>query len=192
MAPDLILVDGTHIKANANPQKQVKAAIPVAAKAYEKQLREEINGDREQHGKNPFDDDLPGGATPVREITQSMIDPESGLLHKGEHKNSFAYSAQAVCDKHNYVLGVEVTPGNLHDSMAFNTLYGKVTKRFPEIAVIAANAAYKTPWICKQILDNGQTPSMPYKRPMTKKGNPSVSALLEAYIPASILFPLCS
>lgn len=37
--------------------------------------------------------------------------------------------------------------------------------------MVAADAAYKTPWICKRILDDGRNPSMPYKRPMTKKGN---------------------
>ena len=100
-----------------------------------------------------------------------MSDPESGLFHKGEHKKCFAYSAQTVCDRHNYVLGVEVNPGNVHDSTAFNALYEKVTERFPEIEVVTADAAYKTPWICKRILDDGRKPSMPYKRPMTRKGN---------------------
>lgn len=106
LAPDVVFVDGTHIKANANLKKQIKAAIPAAAKAYEKQLREEVNADREQHGKKPFDDDPPDGGTPVKEVTQSLSDPESGLFHKGEHKKCFAYSAQTVCDRHNYVLGV--------------------------------------------------------------------------------------
>ena len=170
LAPDVVFVDGTHIKANANLKKQIKAAIPAAAKAYEKQLREEVNADREQHGKKPFDDDPPDGGTPVKEVTQSLSDPESGLFHKGEHKKCFAYSAQTVCDRHNYVLGVEVNPGNIHDSTAFNALYEKVTERFPEIEVVTADAAYKTPWICKRILDDGRKPSMPYKRPMTRKG----------------------
>ena len=45
-----------------------------------------------------------------------------------------------------------------------------LVKRFPGIKVIAADAGYKTPWIVKQIIDDGRIPSMPYKRPMTKKG----------------------
>ena len=37
--------------------------------------------------------------------------------------------------------------------------------------MITADAGYKTPWICKQIFDSGRIASLPYKRPMTKKGN---------------------
>lgn len=33
------------------------------------------------------------------------------------------------------------------------------------------DAGYKTPWICKQIFDDGRIPSLPYKRPMSKAGN---------------------
>lgn len=33
------------------------------------------------------------------------------------------------------------------------------------------DSAYKTPWIYKQIIDDGRIPSLPYKRPMAKNGN---------------------
>ena len=55
--------------------------------------------------------------------------------------------------------------------MVFDTVYDKVTSRFPEVEVVTADAGYKTPWICKKIFDDNRIPSMPYKRPMTKKGN---------------------
>lgn len=93
LSPEAVFVDGTHIKANANMHKSVKKAIPKAAKEYEKQLMEEINADREQHGKKPFDDDDNNGSEkPVEEksVTESTIDPESGVFHKGEHKKCFA------------------------------------------------------------------------------------------------------
>ena len=50
-------MDGTHIKANANTKKQVKVQIPAASKHQAKELMEEVNADREAHGKKPFDDD---------------------------------------------------------------------------------------------------------------------------------------
>lgn len=56
-----------------------------------------------------------------------------------------------ACEKHSFILGVEVTAGNLHDSTAFDRLYGKTTRRFPEVKAIVADAGYKAPWICKQI-----------------------------------------
>ena len=52
-----VFIDGTHIKANANTKKRVKAAIPAASKHYAKELMEEVNADREARGKKPFEDD---------------------------------------------------------------------------------------------------------------------------------------
>ena len=58
-------------------------------------------------------------------------DPESGVFHKGEQK-CFAYEAQyTACDKHNFVVGVHVTPGNIHDSVAFDPLYDEVCQYYP-------------------------------------------------------------
>lgn len=37
LSPEVVFVDGTHIKANANLKKAVKKAVPQAAKIYEKQ-----------------------------------------------------------------------------------------------------------------------------------------------------------
>lgn len=52
----------------------------------------------------------------------------------------------------NFVTGVHVTPGNVHDSVAFDPLYDDVCKHYPEHKIVAADSAYKTPWICKRIL----------------------------------------
>ena len=52
LSPEVVFLDGTHIKANANLNKKVKKAIPAAARTYEKQLMEEINEDRKAHGRS--------------------------------------------------------------------------------------------------------------------------------------------
>ena len=163
LSPEAVFIDGTHIKANANMKKVVKKAVPQASKVYEEQLFREINSDREKHGNKPFD-----GNKPQKDkiINESVVDPESGVFHKGEHKKCLAYCAQTACDKNGYVLGVDVNPGNVHDSVAFDGLYDQLIKRFPEIETIVADGGYKTPWICKKIIDDGRIPSMPYKRPM--------------------------
>ena len=57
LKPEVVFIDGTHIKANANLKKQIKRAIPEAAKTYEKQLMEEINADREVHGKKALEEE---------------------------------------------------------------------------------------------------------------------------------------
>ena len=167
LSPETVFVDGTHIKANANIKKVIKKEIPKAAKTYEKQLMEEINEDRDEHGKKPFDDSKP---PEIKKVNESKTDPESGVFHKGEHKKCFAYAAQTACDEHGYIIDVTVNPGNIHDSVAFDGLYDRMTSVYHKIKEIVMDAGYKTPWICKRVMDDGRVPILPYKRPMGKAG----------------------
>ncbi len=171
LEPEVVFIDATHVRANANLKKQVKKAVPQAARTYGEQLRKEINADRQAHGKEPFPPDGPDDEPPMKETVTSQTDPDCGLFHKGEQQKCFAYGAHTVCDKNNFILDVEVKAGNIHDSLVFDTVYDRVTTRFPEVRIVTADAGYKTPWICKKVLDDGRIPSLPYKRPQTKKGN---------------------
>ena len=188
LRPEAVFIDGTHIKANANTKKKVQAEVPVAAKRYAAELMEEVNADREEHGKKPFDDESSKSsgkkkdntskkklknrkkAEKQRKITKSTTDPESGLFVKGEHKRQFAYEAHTACDKNGFVLETVVTPGNVHDSVAFDDVYDRLVKNYPEVETIVADSAYKTPHICKKIFDDKRVISTAYKRPMTMKG----------------------
>ena len=163
LSPEAVFVDGTHIKANANMKKVVKNAVPTAAKIYEEQLIKEINEDRTEHDKKPFE-----GNKPAQEkiLNKSTTDPESGVFHKGEHKKCLAYAAQTACDKNGYIIDATVNPGNMHDSVAFDGLYDRMTEHFPEIKSVVADAGYITPWICKKVIDDSRIPVFPYKRPM--------------------------
>ena len=165
-----VFIDGTHIKANANRNKKVSCEVEVQAKNYQNQLDKEINADRKAHGKKSLkvkdDDENP----PTKTIKQSTTDPECGMFHKGEHKVEFAYVAQVACDKHNFVLGCDIAPGNVNDSVMFDGLYANVLSKFPEIETVAVDAAYKTPWIMKQVFDSDRLACTSYKRPMTKDG----------------------
>jgi len=171
LSPEVVFIDGTHIKANANLKKHIHKAIPQAAKQYEKQLMEEVNADREAHGKKPFDDENPPKAPKEKTVLESTTDPESGVFNKGEHKKCFAYVTNTACDAHGFILDTTVSAGNIHDSVTFDLLYRSLCTHYPQIQVLTMDAGYKTPWICKQIFDDGRIPSLPYKRPMTKKGN---------------------
>ena len=104
LSPKAVFIDGTHIKANANTKKQVKEQVPAAARHYAKELMEEVNADREAHGKKPFDE-----------------------------------------------------------------VYDKVTENFPQVEAVVADAAYKTPHICKKVFGDGRVLSTAYKRPQTMK-----------------------
>ena len=172
--PSAIFIDGTHIKASANKKKYQKEQIKKAAKVYGEQLREEVNAEREALGKKPIeededdDDDAPGSGT--TEKTVSTTDPDSGMFVKGEHERQFAYEAHTACDRHGMVLDVEITAGNIHDSVAWDSVYDRVTERFQEAEFIVMDAGYKTPWIAKKILDDSRIPILPYTRKGYKDG----------------------
>ncbi|MDO4200440.1 MAG: IS1182 family transposase [Clostridia bacterium] len=164
-----VFIDATHIKANANKKKHRKEQAEFTARVYEQKLRQEINADREAHGKKPLKEKREKGEN-TKEVTVSTTDPDCGLFHKGEHKVEFAYTTHTACDKNNFVLGAKVTAGNVHDSLVFDAVYDEVNIKFEEIEAVAVDAGYKTPWICKKVIDDGKEIITPYKRPMTKKG----------------------
>lgn len=190
LSPQVVFIDGTQIKASANSKKRIQEEIPIAAKHYAKELMAEVNADRQAHGKLPFDDDTDQPPAPPKKkrdntskkkqaqrkkngyktVTRSTTDPESGLFVKGEHKREFAYEAHTACDKNGFILEAVVTPGNVHDSVAFDEVYDKVTTVFPQVETIVADSAYKTPYICKQVFEDGRVLSTAYKRPQTMKG----------------------
>ncbi len=162
--PNAVFIDGTHIKASANKKKFQKEQVKKTAKIYAEQLREEVNAEREALGKKPIedDDDDDNGGGDTAEKTVSTTDPDCGMFIKGEHERQFAYEAHTACDKNGFVLSVEVTAGNVHDSVAFDKVYEEVTARFENTQFITMDAAYKTPWIAKRIFEDGRVPILPY------------------------------
>lgn len=172
--PAAVFIDGTHIKASANKKKFQKEQIKKAAKVYDEQLRQEVNAEREKLGKKSIEDDgdddeHPRGGTVQK--TVSTTDPDAGMFVKGEHERQFAYEAHTACDSRGFVLGVEVTAGNVHDSVAWDCIYNKVTARFGEAEFIVMDSGYKTPWIAKKTLDDGKIPILPYTRRHYKDGS---------------------
>lgn len=173
--PTEVFVDATHVKARANGHKMRKRIAKQEALFYEDMLKKEINEDRAAHGKKPLkdkdDDNTPSsgnGSSKEKEIKESTTDPDSGWFHKGEHKEVFAYAVETACDKHGWILGHTISPGNLHDSRTFKGLYDKISDI--GINTLIADAGYKTPAIAKLLLDDGIKPLFPYKSPMTKDG----------------------
>lgn len=178
----VVFIDSTHVKASANSKKYEDVVVEEQAQWYEKKLLEEIDRDREAHGKKPLkkDDDKKGKQNPntskkkkarqkkEKHIKQSKTDPESGWFRKGEHKHVFAYNVQTACDIHGVVLGYSVHPGNENDGRTFPTLYSKL-KNF-NIDILVGDTAYKTPAIAKLLKDDGISLLSTYSRPKTKDG----------------------
>lgn len=165
--PDVLFIDATHVKANANKNKYVKEQIQEQSKKYQEQLEKEINEDRIAHGKKPFEKK---SEVPVKEVKVSITDPGSGLFVKGEKERVFAYSFHTACDRNGFVLGVKVTPGNVHDSQVFDDVLNEVRESWGKPYAVAVDAGYKTPYIAKTLMDDNIRPVMPYTRPRTKEG----------------------
>ena len=173
------------MKARANNRKMQKRIAKQEALFYADMLRQDINADREAHGKKPLkdkeDNNKPGSGgndkfedytddVPADEktIKCSTTDPESGWFRKGEHKHVFAYGIETACDKNGWIIDFTVNPGNEHDSRTFKGLYDKLADIGMKYCIV--DAGYKTPAIAKLLLDDGIKPVFPYKRPMTKDG----------------------
>ena len=93
------------------------------------------------------------------------------MFFKNEKEKCFAYLAHTACDNNNFIVDFHITPGNIHDSVAFSDLYKKIKNNSKQhTTAIAIDAGYITPYICKTLLDDGIIPAIPYKRPLTKKG----------------------
>ncbi|MDK7665302.1 MULTISPECIES: IS1182 family transposase [Cytobacillus] len=164
-----VFVDSTHVKASANKRKFEKKVVRKETRAYQERLQEEINQDREEHGKKPFPPDK-FDKEEFKEIKESTTDPESGYYVKDERTKQFAYSFHAAADRNGFVLGTIVTPGNTHDSHIFEPLVERVIEKVSKPEAVAADAAYKTPAITSYLLKNDITPALPYTRPRTKEG----------------------
>ncbi len=46
-------------------------------------------------------------------------------------------------------MGVEVTAGNVYDSVAWDKLYNDLAAAFPEMEALVMDAAYKMLWIAR-------------------------------------------
>lgn len=174
--------DGTHQKASANKNKYEDAELELEAKSYDEELLKEINEERTKLGKKPFTsiektekefDEITGEEITVKKkkhVKVSKTDPESGNYHKGEHEKCFAYTHQVFSDGNGFVVACSTNAGNVHDSVAFDSVYGELIKEHGEkIENICLDSGYNTPPICKKIKENGKEALMPYSRQKGRK-----------------------
>lgn len=70
------------------------------------------------------------------------------MLFKNEKEKCFVYLSHTSCDSNNFILDFHITPGNIHDSVAFSDLYLKIKTHINNpISAIAIDAGYITPYI---------------------------------------------
>ncbi|MCD8143937.1 MAG: transposase [Oscillospiraceae bacterium] len=66
------------------------------------------------------------------------------MFVKDEHERQFAYKAHTACERHGFILGVEITAGNVHDSVAWDAIYDAVTGKY-DVQFVTMDAGYKPP-----------------------------------------------
>lgn len=181
-----VYIDSTNTKAYANKKKNHKEMVKIEAKKYQRDLDIEIalrQLDREDLTEEEFLEEVEkiikcneevetNEVIGEKEVIKSDTDKDAGMLYKNEKEKMFGYNSTVICDNNNYALTVDVNPSNMHDSVAFYPAFEKLINKFgtSEIVNFLGDAAYKTPHICKTLLDLELIPLFPYKRPMTKEG----------------------
>ena len=178
----VIFVDGTHIKAHANKHKSIKKNIEKVTDKYHKELDKEVNEFRDLNGRDKYpsdDDDNGDGAVTtdkktgeiiekdnknIQEITVSTTDEESGMFVKGEHERQFAYVDQVACDKHGWILGYDVNPGNVHDSKAFLPFFENKLLKYKPV-VCCCDAGYANALIAHFVQEHNCKLLVPYVAP---------------------------
>lgn len=86
----------------------------------------------------------------TKEIVKIITYPELGMFYKTEKERCFAYLSHTICDDNNFILGFDVTAGNIHDSVAFEAVFDNVLQRYrEEIIIEALDAGYVNTYIAK-------------------------------------------
>ena len=127
----ILYTDSTHIKAKANKHKKKQVEVAVTPKAYLAELDAQVDQEREELGKKPFereDGEHRGGGSAKR--MQSTTDPESGQQSREGKPNGFYYSEHRTVDsKRNVIVNVHVEPANINDVTALPEILDEIETR---------------------------------------------------------------
>lgn len=154
--------DSTHKKANANKNKYDDEIVQTV-KERRKWLEEEINEERIEQGKKPFEhkDEIE-----EKHIKVSKTDKESGYYHRDNKEKGFMYlDHRTVDDKCNIIVDAYVTKGNVHDSVPFIDRAEYMKKIFGfDIKKYGVDSGYLTLDIKKYFIENNIFAVFGYRR----------------------------
>lgn len=138
----VLYTDSTHLKANANKGKWVKAQAVSERQAYMDELDRAIEEDRIAHGKKPLPS--PSREPEPRQIKQSATDPQSGYMTRDNKPQGFFYlDHRTVGGKANIITDVHVTAGNVHDAVPYLQRLQRQKDRFGfEVTHVGLDAGY--------------------------------------------------
>ena len=154
--------DSTHKKANANKNVYTDEIVK-NIKTRRKWLEEEINEERINNGRKPFEykDEIE-----EKHIKVSKTDKESGYYHRDNKEKGFMYlDHRTVDDKCNIIVDCFVTKGNVHDSEPFINRCEYIKNTFDfNIKNYAVDSGYLTLDIKKYFIDNNIFAVFGYRR----------------------------
>lgn len=165
-----LYTDSTHLKANANRNKWVKASAQESSGDYLRELEQAVQEDRLAHGKKPL---APPSKVPAeREIKQSTTDSEAGYMVRDNKPRGFFYLDHRTVDgRCNIITDVYVTPGNVHDSIPYLSRLDRQRDRFGfDVEHVGLDAGYFTSALCKGLEDRQVQGVLGYRRPSHKQG----------------------
>lgn len=111
-----LFTDSTHIRANANSRKYTDQ-VEMVVKQRKEALEQEINGIREELGKEGFEF---SDESETKHTKVSTVDPQSGYYHRDEKEKGFMYLDHRTVDGlNNFIVDVHITAGNVHDSKPY-------------------------------------------------------------------------
>lgn len=155
--------DSTHVKANASRTSEELVEMPEAPgaywerlDAYEEEGLEELErktGKRRKKRTRQVKKDSRRSHKRV-----SRTDPESGHLKRpGKPQGPHYLSHQTVDCDHGVILGVTVTPGNVHDSVPYLGHLEHIHRNVLPIRTATADAAYDFPLAHRELEKFGIT-----------------------------------
>jgi hypothetical protein len=124
---------------------------------------------RDRRRKKDDDDDKSSG---IKEIKQSITDPESGFMHRdGKPKGFFYLDHRTVDSKANIITDVYVTPGNVNDVDPYIERFKTQVSKFGfETEYVGLDAGYNTNYICRDLANMGIKAAMGFRRGCQQKG----------------------
>ena len=153
----LVGTDSTHVKANASRESEYLAEMPEGPGSYWERLDkyeeeglqklEEKTGHRRKKRIKQIKKDSRRSHKRV-----SRTDPESGHMKRpGKPEGQFYLSHQTVDTDHGVILGVTVTPGDVHDSVPYLEHLEHIHRNIIPVQAATADAAYDFP-LAHQVL----------------------------------------
>ena len=157
----LVGTDSTHVKANASRASEELVEMPVEPGAYWERLDqyEEVGLEQlaERAGKRR--------KTRTRQLKRdtrrshkrvSRTDPEAGHMNRpGKLEGQYYLSHQTVDCDHGVILGVTVTPGDVHDSVPYLEHLERIHRNVLPIQAATADAAYDFPLAHQVLAEQG-------------------------------------